>query len=220
MTYASKRRSDTTSEPRDHYADVTAQIIAALEAGTPPWRRPWDREQAGGPTMPHNATTGARYRGINTLVLGMSPLAFMTCDPRWATYKQASRPGLAGAQAAHAARPASSTRRSRSVTARACERRRPQGHSSSALVHAVPCVADRRHPALCRTGRRGSTLARARSRGDDRAEQPRRDPGRRRPGLLLALDRPRADAADPRLPVARCIRERPAARAGSLERES
>ena len=93
LTYASKRRSDTASEPRDHYADVTAQIIAALEAGTPPWRRPWDREQAGGPTMPHNATTGARYRGINTLVLGMSPLAFMTCDPRWATYKQAADRG-------------------------------------------------------------------------------------------------------------------------------
>ena len=93
MTYATKRRSDNASEPRDHYADVTAQIIAALEAGTPPWRRPWDREQAGGPTMPHNATTGARYRGINTLVLGMSPLAFMTCDPRWATYKQAADRG-------------------------------------------------------------------------------------------------------------------------------
>jgi antirestriction protein ArdC len=43
--------------------------------------------------MPHNATTGARYRGINTLVLGMSPLAFMTCDPRWATYKQATDRG-------------------------------------------------------------------------------------------------------------------------------
>ena len=93
MTYSPRRRSDTASEPRDHYADVTAQIIAALEAGTPPWRRPWDRDRAGGPTMPHNATTGARYRGINTLVLGMSPLAFMTCDPRWATYKQATDRG-------------------------------------------------------------------------------------------------------------------------------
>jgi antirestriction protein ArdC len=40
MTCFPRRRSDTASEPRDHYADVTAQIIAALEAGTPPWRRP------------------------------------------------------------------------------------------------------------------------------------------------------------------------------------
>ena len=78
---------------RDHYADVTAQIIAALEAGTPPWRKPWDANKTGGGAMPQNATTGARYRGINTLVLGMSPLAFMTADPRWATYKQAAERG-------------------------------------------------------------------------------------------------------------------------------
>ena len=93
MAQFSKRRSYAVSEPRDHYAEVTAQIIAALEAGTPPWRRPWDADKASGPMMPHNATTGARYRGINTLVLGMSPLAFMTCDPRWATYKQAADRG-------------------------------------------------------------------------------------------------------------------------------
>ena len=70
MAQFSKRRSDTASEPRDHYAEVTAQIIAALEAGTPPWRRPWDTHKAGGPMMPHNATTGARYRGINILSSG------------------------------------------------------------------------------------------------------------------------------------------------------
>jgi len=93
MAQLSKPRRDTAYEPRDHYADVTAQIIAALETGTPPWRRPWDCDKAGGPMMPHNATTGARYRGINTLVLGMSPHAFMTSDPRWATYKQAADHG-------------------------------------------------------------------------------------------------------------------------------
>ena len=92
MAHPSKARSQA-SEPRDHYAAITAQIIAALEAGTPPWRRPWDRDKAGGPMRPHNATTGASYRGINTLVLGMSPMACMTCDPRWATYKQAADRG-------------------------------------------------------------------------------------------------------------------------------
>ncbi len=93
MAHFSKRRGDSGSAPRDHYAEITAQIIAALEAGTPPWRRPWDAEKAGGPMMPHNAATGARYRGINTLILGMSPLAFMSGDPRWATYKQAAERG-------------------------------------------------------------------------------------------------------------------------------
>ena len=43
--------------------------------------------------MPHNAATGARYRGINTIMLGMSPLAFISGDPRWATYKQAADRG-------------------------------------------------------------------------------------------------------------------------------
>lgn len=79
--------------PRDHYAEITDQIIAALEAGTPPWRQPWDNAKASGPSMPQNVVTGARYRGINVLTLGMSPLAFMTSDPRWATYKQAQDRG-------------------------------------------------------------------------------------------------------------------------------
>jgi antirestriction protein ArdC len=79
--------------PRDHYQEVTNRIIAALEAGTPPWRKPWDPDKAGGPAMPRNAATGHRYRGINVLTLGMSPLAFTSGDPRWATYKQAEERG-------------------------------------------------------------------------------------------------------------------------------
>jgi len=79
--------------PRDHYQEVTDRIIAALEAGTPPWRRPWDPNKAGGPAMPRNAATGQRYHGINVLTLGMSGLAFSSGDPRWATYKQAEDRG-------------------------------------------------------------------------------------------------------------------------------
>jgi antirestriction protein ArdC len=79
--------------PHDHYLEVTEQIIEALEAGTPPWRRPWDSEKAMGPSMPQNAVTGSRYRGINVLTLGISPAAFTTGDPRWATYKQAQERG-------------------------------------------------------------------------------------------------------------------------------
>lgn len=81
------------AERRDHYADVTDRVIALLEAGTLPWRKPWDTDRAGGPSMPCNATTGARYRGINVLTLGMSALAFASDDPRWATYKQAADRG-------------------------------------------------------------------------------------------------------------------------------
>ena len=93
------RGGKTNRAPRDHYQEVTDRIIAALEAGTPPWRRPWDPDKAGGPAMPRNAATGHRYRGINVLTLGMSNLAFSSADPRWATYLQAGRgSGLAGPQ--------------------------------------------------------------------------------------------------------------------------
>ena len=78
---------------RDHYQEVTDRVIAALEAGTPPWRKPWDPDKAGGPAMPRNAATGQRYRGINVLTLGMSAQAFISGDPRWATYKQAEDRG-------------------------------------------------------------------------------------------------------------------------------
>jgi antirestriction protein ArdC len=78
---------------RDLYQDITDRIVAAIEEGTPPWRRPWDPDKCGGPAMPRNAVSGHRYRGMNVLTLGMSPLAFMTSDPRWATYKQAAERG-------------------------------------------------------------------------------------------------------------------------------
>jgi antirestriction protein ArdC len=86
-------RPGSSNTPGDPYTEVTARIIAALEAGTPPWRQPWDGAKSGGPMRPHNAVTGMAYRGINTLILGMSPLAFMSGDPRWATYKQAAQRG-------------------------------------------------------------------------------------------------------------------------------
>jgi antirestriction protein ArdC len=43
------RASRANRVPRDHYQEVTDRIIAALEAGTPPWRKPWDPDNAGGP---------------------------------------------------------------------------------------------------------------------------------------------------------------------------
>jgi len=93
-TTSSRNRTAHVANPRrDHYQEVTDRIIDALEAGTPPWRRPWDPDKAGGPAMPCNATTGQRYRGINVLTLGMSALAFSSGDPRWATYKQAAEQG-------------------------------------------------------------------------------------------------------------------------------
>jgi antirestriction protein ArdC len=77
------------AQRRDHYQDLTDKIIAALEAGTAPWRRPWNPDACGGSTTPVNATTGHRYRGVNVFVLGMSPFALASGDPRWCSYRQA-----------------------------------------------------------------------------------------------------------------------------------
>lgn len=58
--------------------DVTNKIIAAIEAGTPPWRRGWS-----GGELAVNAE-GVAYRGLNQILLGMSGFA----DNRWYTFRQ------------------------------------------------------------------------------------------------------------------------------------
>jgi antirestriction protein ArdC len=69
---------------RDTYQAVTDRIMAALEAGTVPWRRPW--QTFGSPV---NIRTGRRYRGINVLLLSLQDYS----DPRWGTYKAISEAG-------------------------------------------------------------------------------------------------------------------------------
>jgi antirestriction protein ArdC len=85
-----KLRSTTRhTDHRDHYQEVTDQIIAALDAGIRPWRQTW---KSGSPGMPINATTGQPYHGINVLVLTMTSFA-LGGDPRFCSYKQAADRG-------------------------------------------------------------------------------------------------------------------------------
>ena len=94
MSNARRRpQSGQAHTPRDHYQEVTDRIIAALEQGVVPWRRPRDPAKAGQDTMPRNAATRHVYRGINVVLLAMSPLSFMTGDNRWCSYRQASERG-------------------------------------------------------------------------------------------------------------------------------
>jgi antirestriction protein ArdC len=81
------------AQRRDHYQELTDKIVAALEAGTAPWSRPWDPNACGGSTTPVNAATGHRYRGVNLFVLGMSSRALVSNDPRWCSYRQAATRG-------------------------------------------------------------------------------------------------------------------------------
>ena len=85
-----KLRHDVTR--RDHYEELTNTIIAKLEEGVLPWRRPWDPRKCSAGESPMNPVTGRTYRGINALALAMSPRAFGG-DPRWMSYRQAAARG-------------------------------------------------------------------------------------------------------------------------------
>jgi antirestriction protein ArdC len=50
------------------YADVTANIIKDLEAGTAPWVKPWKNGNTGG-ILPKNAATNRSYNGVNIPIL-------------------------------------------------------------------------------------------------------------------------------------------------------
>ena len=57
-------RRDAGAAPRDHYRAVTDRVVAALEAGAIPWRRPWTADgRTAPPGTPCNAASGRAYRG-------------------------------------------------------------------------------------------------------------------------------------------------------------
>ena len=75
------------STTHDIYQTVTNQIIAALEAGTPPWVCPW--RGIGIDARPANATTGRHYRGVNVLLLNLRAMTQGFAKSRWLTFQQA-----------------------------------------------------------------------------------------------------------------------------------
>lgn len=70
---------------------VTDRIIAAIEAGTPPWRKPWTGDR-GGAAFPMRAC-GEPYRGINVILLWLEADAKGYASPFWFTYRQAQEQG-------------------------------------------------------------------------------------------------------------------------------
>lgn len=71
----------------DLYQSITDQIVAALEAGTPPWVCPWQGLDAD--MAPANLSTRRAYRGINVLLLNLQAMLRGYPRNRWLTYQQA-----------------------------------------------------------------------------------------------------------------------------------
>jgi antirestriction protein ArdC len=71
----------------DVYSLVNDRILAALEDGLVPWRRPWTGR------LPTNYDSGKEYRGINVLTLGVAEMMQGYSSPYWLTFRQAQKHG-------------------------------------------------------------------------------------------------------------------------------
>ena len=65
---------------------ISKQIVAALQAGTPPWRKPWTNDKNAG--FPANIVSKRRYSGINPLLLELAARKHGFQSKWWATYGQ------------------------------------------------------------------------------------------------------------------------------------
>lgn len=78
---------------RDLHAEITARIVALLDAGTIPWRKPWSETNTGFGAMPRNAVTRRAYSGANVVLLWATAQEQCYTQPRWATFKQIAEAG-------------------------------------------------------------------------------------------------------------------------------
>jgi antirestriction protein ArdC len=76
---------DKTNERRDLHQEITNKIVSAIEAGAGQWQLPWIGQTGG---MPVNATTGAKYHGVNIISLWMAGTTQGYPTQEWASYKQ------------------------------------------------------------------------------------------------------------------------------------
>lgn len=79
-----------TTDKKDVYTRITAQIVEYLGKGVRPWIRPWNAEHAGGRITRPLRHNGQPYSGINVLSLWMSALGQNFVAPIWMTFRQAS----------------------------------------------------------------------------------------------------------------------------------
>ena len=83
-----RARSASAPERTDLYQDITDRIIIQLEQGRVPWVQPWD-SAAAALDLPVNASTRARYSGINILILWSAMIERGFTTNRFLTFRQA-----------------------------------------------------------------------------------------------------------------------------------
>ena len=90
-TTKTKTTKSTCRKPlKDTYADVTARVLEALDAGTVMWQQPW---RAAGYNGPINIDSNRRYRGINVFLLDFTAIEKGYSSNRWGTYRQIAARG-------------------------------------------------------------------------------------------------------------------------------
>lgn len=76
------------------YQQVTDKIVASIERGILPWRKPWrDSKKTAESPIPSNASTGRHYNGVNIMLLWLSAEEQGFNSNRWLTWKQAQAAG-------------------------------------------------------------------------------------------------------------------------------
>lgn len=89
---SNRRANDAGGVPQapraDIYSEVTARIVAELEAGTVPWVQPWGAAGLA-PGLPRNAASRRPYSGINILILWGAAIGGGYPSQGWLTFRQA-----------------------------------------------------------------------------------------------------------------------------------
>ena len=82
-----QRRQDrpgAASRYGDIYEQVNTRVLAALEAGTSPWQRPWPAAVG----RPRSMSTGKPYQGVNIILTGMTAIDRGYTSCWWGTRNQ------------------------------------------------------------------------------------------------------------------------------------
>jgi antirestriction protein ArdC len=76
-----------THDRTDVYTRITAEIVAAIEAGAGEFRMPWHHNGAS-TARPANIALGKGYRGVNVLALWVAAEIVRYDIGLWGTYRQ------------------------------------------------------------------------------------------------------------------------------------